>query len=319
VSRALLLVVALLLDRLLGDPNYAWHPVRLIGKVAIFVEKALYRPTPSRIRGAFATFFVLLIGLLPITVVVWIAHRLHPVAELCVGSLIVYVSMAPADLAAHAHRVAHALRHESLEEAQTAVGAVVGRDTDILDAPGVCRAAVEAVAESTVDGVIAPLFWACILGPLGAFAYRIINTLDSLWGHHDERYEYFGTVAARTDDAANYLPARVTLFFIAIAAFLIRANATMALRLGFSQGSRHPSPNSGISEAAFAGALEVTLGGTNRYDGQWHEGPTFGSVSCDPTHATIDRSIKLMWFTTSVAVFIFSTGWLAFDFITRSK
>jgi adenosylcobinamide-phosphate synthase len=319
MSRAIILVVALLLDRLFGDPHYGWHPVRLIGKVAIFVEKALYRPTPNRIRGAFATFFVLSIGLIPLALVVWLAQWLHPIAEFCVGSLIVYVSMAPADLAAHARRVAHALRHKSLEDAQTAVGAVVGRDTDILDAPGVCRAAVEAVAESTVDGVIAPLFWACFLGPLGAFAYRVVNTLDSLWGHRDERYEYFGTVAARTDDVANYIPARVTLLFIAIAAFLIRANATTALRLGISQGSRHQSPNSGISEAAFAGALGVTLGGTNRYDGQWHQGPTFGSVSCDPTHDTIDRSIKLMWFTTSVAVFIFSTGWLAFDFISRSK
>jgi adenosylcobinamide-phosphate synthase len=312
VNPALMLFTALLLDRILGDPNYAWHPVRLVGNFALCVENLVYPRARGRGAGLLAFCIVVATTVGTLASLLLLARYVHPLVEFVVGVLSIYISIAPHDLSNHATRVVIALERGELREAQVAVGAIVGRDTVILDESGVCRAAVETVAESTVDGVIAPLFWACLLGPLGAFGYRVINTLDSLWGHHDARYERFGFVAARADDVANYLPARLSLLFIFVAALVTRVNAKAAIIVGLRHGPRHASPNSGLSEAAFAGALEVTLGGSNRYDGQWHAGPTFGSCNANPTPTTIRRAITLMWVTTCIATLTFSLPWLTY-------
>jgi adenosylcobinamide-phosphate synthase len=227
-----------------------------------------------------------------------IARRIHPLFGAFAEILAIYTAIAPRDLARHAQRVKRDLEREDLPKAREHVGWIVGRDTEGLDTTEISRAAVETVAESTVDGVTAPLFWALLFGGVGAIVYRAANTLDSMWGHRDERYQRFGTVAARVDDALNYVPARLTLPFIALAAWLLRFNGASALRVGVRQSSRHASPNSGWSEAAFAGALGVTLGGTNRYDGVSHDGPTFGVVACRAAPKTIGRAIALMWTTT---------------------
>ena len=167
----------------------------------------------------------------------------------------------------------------NLVEARRRVGAIVGRDTDRLDEAGVVRAAVESVAESTVDGVTAPLFFAAVAGPVGAMVYRAVNTLDSMFGHQDDAYRRFGWAAARIDDLANYLPARLTAPLLCLAALLLR----LAVRAGAARsllrdGRNHASPNSGLAEAAMAGALGVQLGGLTYYDGQPLEKPTIGDA-----------------------------------------
>lgn len=301
-----LLPAALLLDLLLGDPNLSWHPVRLIGRLAQRLESTIYPRASNRAAGALAFGLLVAITVGTTALLLALARGLHPVAEQALGALVVYVSIAPRDLASHARRVLCALERRDLPRARAQVGNLVGRDTADLDEAAVSRAAVESVAESLVDGVTAPLFWAALLGPLGAVGYRAVNTLDSLWGHRDERYLHFGMVSARADDLANYVPARLTLLFIAVAAGLMRLNAPAALVLGITQGPRHDSPNSGLSEAAFAGALDVTLGGPNRYDGQWHEGPKFGTMNALATPATLRDSITLMWVTTIVSLISFS-------------
>lgn len=228
-------------------------------------------------------------------------HRWHPTAELVTSVILIYLSIAPRDLSVHAGQVERALAQADVGRAQHAVGQIVGRDTDLLDSAEVSRAAVEAVAESTLDGVTAPLFWACVLGPLGAVAYRATNTLDSMWGHLDQRYRSFGWVAARADDLAGWLPARLTVGWIALAATLLGQRGSGALRAAMRDGPRHASPNAGLGEAAYAGALGVRLGGRNRYQGEWNDGPRFGSSDTLPSPRTIRLAVRLMWATTVVA------------------
>lgn len=300
MTEILTLPAALALDLALGDPATSWHPVRLIGRYAAWVEAHTYAESRGGLRGAVAFFAVVGIVVLGAWLLYGFACRAHPAVGFAVGSLMTYTAVAPRDLATHVQRVFKALARNDLAESRQRVGAIVGRDTDLLDAPEICRAAVEAVAESTVDGIVAPLFWASILGPVGALGYRVVNTLDSMWGHRDARYARFGTVAARADDLVNYLPARLALLWIALAAIIVGLNARAALVIGVRHGPRHASPNSGLPEAAFAGALEVTLGGRNRYDGQWHEGPTFGSASTKPELRHLVMSLRLMWVVTII-------------------
>ena len=173
--------------------------------------------------------------------------------------------------------VFRALAAGDIVEARRRVAAIVGRDTERLDEAGVIRAAVESVAESTVDGVTAPLFFAVVAGPVGAMVYRAINTLDSMFGHQDERYRDFGWAAARIDDLANYLPARLTAPLACLAAALLRQRPRSApCESLLRDGRNHASPNSGLAEAAMAGALGVQLGGAICYDGQPLEKPTIG-------------------------------------------
>ncbi|MGC4070246.1 MAG: adenosylcobinamide-phosphate synthase CbiB [Polyangiaceae bacterium] len=318
---ALLLPLAVLLDGLVGDPPFGGHPVRLIGRFAAFVENALYPRAQSRfscalggtVGGAVGWSIVVGVAAAVSMGAIALSKRVHPLFGAFVEVVAVYTAIAPRDLAKHARRVQRDLENEDLPMAREHVGWIVGRDTEGLDSTEVSRAAVETVAESTVDGVTAPLFWALLFGGVGAIVYRAVNTLDSMWGHRDERYARFGTVAARADDVLNYVPARLTLVVIALAAWLLRFDGVSALRVGVRQSSRHASPNSGWSEAAFAGALRVTLGGTNRYDGVAHEGPTFGIVSHRADTKTIGRAIALMWATTLLfaalgALFLWSMG-----------
>lgn len=307
---SLILVTALALDAALGDPPWRLHPVRLMGALATRVEACLRRCGSDRFHGFIAWFMVTGLSVGAALVIRLAVDRLNFGAGIAVDVCLVYFTIAPCDLARHARRVQHALAVDDLAGARLAVGGIVGRDTEVLDTSGVSRAAVEAVAESTVDGVIAPLFWVALVGPLGAVLYRAVNTLDSMWGHHDERYERFGFIAARCDDLANYLPARLSVFWIFVAALLLRLRARDAWRAARKHGGRHASPNSGLSEAAFAGALGITLGGKNRYDGRWHEGPSFGFIERSATPQTIGYSIRLMWFTTLVAVTSLAAGLL---------
>ncbi len=302
MNQSLLLPAALLLDLTFGDPKSLFHPVRMVGRYALWIEGQVYLRSSGRLAGVVAVCLVLVGALaIPVAALYW-ARRLHPYAEFAMGAFIVYISTAPRSLAEHASRVLRALEGCDLVTARAAVGTIVGRDTEILDEAEVSRAAVEAVAESCVDAVTAPLCWACLFGPVGAFAYRIINTLDSLWGHRDVRYCRFGTFAARLDDVANYVPARLTLLWITAAAWILRLDAWTAYFMGVQQGPQHASPNSGLSEAAFAGALGVTLGGPNRYDGQWQYGPCFGNTEIRPSPDSIRQSLRLMWTVTLLCV-----------------
>ncbi|MGF6176868.1 adenosylcobinamide-phosphate synthase CbiB [Ensifer sp. 4252] len=273
----LILVAALLLDRLIGDPDWLWsrlpHPVVYFGKAIAFFDGALNRHETLgagalKIRGA------LTIGLLLLASVVVgiILHRLFGVMGLLgylLEAAVVAVFLAQKSLGDHVGRVAEGLRRDGLEGGRTAVSMIVGRDPKTLDAPAVCRAAIESLAENFSDGVVAPAFWYAVAGLPGLLAYKMLNTADSMIGHKSPKYLHFGWASARLDDVANLPAARLSILLIAAGALLRRGRSAAAEAIGVARRDHglHRSPNSGWPEAAMAGALNLQLAGPRIYGG----------------------------------------------------
>lgn len=297
------ILAAVALDLLIGDPRWLPHPVRGIGRLATSLESPLRRLIRSEYTAGVLTV-LLVVGSSAFAVwgLVHAASLLHPAAGDVLSILFIYTSMAPRDLARHSMAVYHALKAGNLPESRRLAGRIVGRDTDILDEAGVTRATVECVAESTVDGVTAPLLFALLAGPVGAMTYRAINTLDSTFGYMTPRYCRFGWASARLDDLANYLPARLTAPLIGVSAIFLNLRPLQSWRILRRDGRKHASPNSGLPEAAMAGALGVQLGGTTIYDGEPLEKPAIGDA-LTPLTANHIRQANTVMFTT-LALFL---------------
>jgi adenosylcobinamide-phosphate synthase len=283
---ALGLLAGTLLDALVADPR-SGHPVAGFGAAAGSLERRMY--ADSRPRGvAFAA------GCVGATV---LAGRL---AERGSGRrglpLVVAIGtwtvLGSRSLRAEAGAVAGLLDRGDLAGARTRVTHLVGRDPSMLDADGVARAAVESVAENTCDAIVAPLLWGAVAGLPGLLGYRAINTLDAMVGHRSSRYARFGWAAARADDLANIVPARVTAALVGLTAPAVGGDGRAAIRTAIRDGARHPSPNSGVSEAAYAGALGLRLGGRNVYAGRLDDRPTMGDGR-PPVPADIARASRL--------------------------
>ncbi len=310
------LLLAWLLDALLGDPRWIpWpHPVVLVGRAAERLEARLRVPglPPSRLVARGACFWLLVVGgtAAAAGILLSAAQAVHPWLGRALCVYLAYSCLATRALDTEARGVAKALERGRLPEARRLVARIVGRDTDALSEAGVARAAVESVAESTSDGVVAPLFFltagaALGWGPLLALAYKAANTLDSTVGHRDERYEHFGKVSARADDAANWIPARATALLAAGAAQLLWRRGADALRVTRRDARKHASPNAGFPEAAFAGALGVRLGGASTYGGIPIEAPRLGEPGEEPSPSHIGASLGLLWAVSAAAA---STG-----------
>jgi len=281
------ILAAVAADLLLGDPRWLPHPVRGIGRLAGWLETPARRVLGStRIAGLATALAVYAVAGLAAWGAIELASLAHPWAGDAASVAVIYTTIAARDLVGHSMAVYRPLVVADLDEARQRVGAIVGRDTGRLDESGVVRAAVESVAESTVDGVTAPLLFAAVAGPVGAMVYRAINTLDSMFGHDDERYARFGWAAARIDDLANYLPARLTAPLACLAAALLAQRPVGAMRILVRDGRRHASPNAGLAEAAMAGALGVQLGGLNYYDGVPLDRSTIGDARTPLAPAT---------------------------------
>jgi adenosylcobinamide-phosphate synthase len=233
------------------------------------------------------------------------ATLLHPWLGSLVSILLLYTTIAPRDLVRHSTEVYTPLAAGDLPEARRRVGMIVGRDTAALDEAGVARATVESVAESMVDGVTAPLFFAVLGGPMGAMLYKAINTMDSMFGYKNERYRAFGWAAARLDDLANFLPARLTSLMIPAAAFLLRFDAKGSFSILLRDRRKHASPNSGHTEAAVAGALGVQLGGPSPYFGRMVEKPTLGEAVRSIEPQDILRANRLMLLSSAITLLFF--------------
>ena len=295
---AMVVATAAAVDGVLGDPRWLPHPVRGIGTLAATLENWARRSLGSnRLAGLLTAIGVYTLAGAAAWCVVRLGAWLHPWAGDAAAVLVIYTTIAPRDLARHSSAVFHALSAGDLPQARRAVSQIVGRDTTELDESGVARAAVESVAESTVDGVTAPLFYALLAGPVGAMVYRAINTLDSMFGHLDDRYRRFGWAAARIDDAANYLPARLTAPLVCLAAIFVGCRPRAAWRILRRDGRKHASPNAGLSEAAMAGALGVQLGGQVSYDGEPLDKPTLGDAIETLSARHIRRANVLMYVT----------------------
>ncbi|EAX47816.1 cobalamin biosynthesis protein CobD [Thermosinus carboxydivorans Nor1] len=299
-------LIAVGVDAFIGDPRFRFHPVVLIGKLIVSLEKGLRRsqhaPFTQKLAGA-----VLVVSVLAIVYgITWLIMKVlqawHPVAALAGGALLLSFAISPRSLAEAGQEIYGYLVTGDLAQARFKVGWIVGRDTDKLDEAEITRATVETISENIVDGVVSPLFYAAIGGVPLAFLYRAVNTLDSMVGYKNEKYRNFGMVAARTDDVFNYLPARLTGIFIIIAAWLLRFDAWGAAKTIWRDAAKHPSPNSGIAEAGAAGALGIRLGGLNYYGGIPSFRPYMGEAKSPLAPCHIKQTIRIMYLVTFLTV-----------------
>jgi adenosylcobinamide-phosphate synthase len=258
------LALAYSIDLVLGDPEWFPHPVRGLGWLIEAGDRRLRRGSP---RGE------LLAGAALTTSVVSIAWLSGRPQNAIWQVLLAWTALATRSLVDEARTVIEALEAHDLERARHRVARIVGRDTARLSESEIATAVIETLAESSCDGIVAPLFWLAAGGVPCAMAYKAVNTLDSMIGHPEPPYRYFGRVAARLDDAVNLVPARLTALGIVAGAKIRGLDAAEALQIWWRDGGKHASPNAGQSEAAIAGALGVRLGGTRSYDGSPHETP----------------------------------------------
>lgn len=304
----LALILAYFLDLILGDPERFPHPVRWIGRVVSASEGLLRRrfSSPPALRKAGAVMAVAVAGgvwLLSYVILYYSYIYSFPVFFF-LSVWMVWTSLSIKSLKAEAHAVLHALKSDGLEAARKRLSRIVGRDTDSLTEEGVLKATVETVAENTGDGIVAPLFYLAVGGPPLMMAYKAVNTLDSMVGYKDERYIDFGWFSARLDDAANYIPARLSGALIAASAFILGYNWSGSFRTMLRDGRKHPSPNSGVPEAAMAGALGVALGGPSAYGGVKSDKPVIGTAARALDSERVNEAVRLMWTSSAVMAFV---------------
>ncbi len=297
---------AFLLDLLLGDPQAMPHPVRLMGSYISTFEKTANKPERSETykKAAGVLLLITTVGLsyllsfFALRLAAWVSPYLYHLLNI----ILMYTCIAARCLDREGTRIYRALLRGDIEESRKLLSMIVGRDTDRLDESGITRGAVETVAENTSDGVIAPLFYMFLGGAPLAMAYKAVNTLDSMVGYKNDRYLHFGRAAARFDDAANYIPARLTGILMVAASALLRLDYRRSFRTLMRDSRNHSSPNSGFPEAAAAGALGVQLGGTSHYFGKPVDKPVIGEPLRPLEGKDIKSVIGLMYFSSVLAM-----------------
>ena len=289
------LAVGAAMDAALGDPRNMLHMVVVFGKVIDFWEKILYNMKNKRFAGLLLVVLTLLCCGVPIALVLWLAWRIHPILYAAVGSFLCWQCLAARSLRDESDLVRVPLTEGDLPKAREMVGRIVGRDTDALDEAGVTRAAVETVAENTSDGVIAPIFYIALGGPLGGCLYKAANTMDSMVGYKNDRYIDFGRCAALFDDVVNYIPARLAALELVLAAYLTGMDGKNAWRIWKRDRRNHASPTSAQTESAVAGALGLRLAGDAVYFGKLHKKPYIGDDLRPIEPEDIRRSHRLMF------------------------
>lgn len=300
MSPMIVAVVAFLIDALIGDPRSKFHPVVLIGKLISLLEKFLRRDTdrPLRkvIKGGVLVYAVVIASLLVGFGIELLSQQVpNLAAQIFIQALALSFMISPRTLGDAAREIYYLLESDNLPRAREKVGWIVGRDTQNLNEAEVTRATVETVSENTVDGIISPLFFFALGGlPLAIF-YRAVNTMDSMLGYKNEKYFYFGQIAARLDDVANWIPARLTAILFIGAAIILRLDWQNAFKMMRRDASKHPSPNGGYAEATVAGALNIRLGGMNYYFGQPHFRAYMGEPNESLEAAHILGAIRLMY------------------------
>ena len=299
-----------LLDLLLGDPHWLYHPIRLVGHLITGLETVLRRIFPGTESGELAAGGCLLVLTAGITSasawgLLFLAGLVHPYVRFALETVMCYQLLATKSLRDETMKVYTALRAGDVEGARRAVSMVVGRDTAVLDDIGITKAAVETVAENTSDGIIAPLLFMVIGGaPLGYF-YKAVNIMDSMVGYKNERYLYFGRTAAKFDDVVNWFPARLSAVLMVCAGGLLGMDAGNAWRIYVRDRYNHSSPNSAHTEAVTAGALHIQLAGNAYYFGKLYEKPTLGDADRPVEYEDIRRAGRLLYGTAVLALLVF--------------
>ena len=293
------LLTAWLLDHWLGDPAWLPHPVVAFGKAISFCEHRLNRGDSRFLKGAFVAVSLVL-GVYVITLLLLrLAALFSPGMLLTVQILLIFYCLAGTTLVREVRMVFKAV-DRSLEEGRKQVARIVGRDTSALSAQEVRTAALETLAENLSDGVVAPLFWYLLLGVPGMLAYKMVNTLDSMVGYHNEKYEYFGKFSAKMDDLFNFIPARLSALCMIAGAGMLHLDNRNALRIYRRDRSKHKSPNAGQTESVCAGALHIQLGGDASYFGKVVKKAAFGDPIRRVDRTDILATVDLM---TAASVF----------------
>ena len=305
------MLAGFLIDCVVGDPPSLPHPVVLIGKAISVFEKRYREELPKteegeRKAGIYMNLTVLFLTALCSSILVCVSKAISPWLCFAVCTIMSWQIFAAKCLSDEAKKVLRALKEEGLVAARKQVGMLVGRDTENLTEEQVIKAAVETVAENTSDGVIAPMFWMMIGGPIAGFVYKAINTMDSMVGYKNEKYINFGRFSAKLDDVANYIPSRLSALGMIAAAYLgIGFDGPEAARIWRRDRRNHSSPNSAQTESACAGALGVQLGGNAYYFGKLYEKPTMGDPKRAIEGEDINKACRLMYMTSIICLIVF--------------
>lgn len=300
--------MAYVVDIAFGEPRWVPHPVVLIGRLIAYLDKQVFKENLGRAQkrfiGAVVVAFVVSISALITWGIVYLASLINGILGFVVSILLISTTIATRGLIDSAKDVAASLEKNDLEEAREKVGRIVGRDTGNMKRRDIVRATIESVAENSVDGVIAPIIYALIGGAPLAMAYKAVNTLDSMIGYKNERYEDFGWAAARFDDIVNYIPARISVLILAVAALFVRKDAVKAVKTALRDGRNHASPNSGLPEATVAGAFDLKLGGTNYYAGVPRKTGSIGDGKGALMGKHISEVVMLVFIASAMAILL---------------
>lgn len=296
----LALMIGFVLDLLLGDPEWLYHPVCIIGKYISFMEKKLRKRGGNLRKSAvFLTASTVLLTMAVVAVLMWLLSLIGRIPLLIGMSLLNWMGIAVTCMSKEARGVAKAL-DKGIDVGRTQVARIVGRDTQSLNEEEIIKATIETVAENTTDGVISPLFYAAIGGPVLLWGFKAASTLDSMVGYLDEKYRDIGWSSAKLDDVLNYLPARITALLMCLAAFFTGMDGKNAWRIVQRDHANHKSPNCAWSEAAAAGAMHIQLGGTHDYFGKPIEKPTIGDADRPAQREDIDKVNWLLYVTSGM-------------------
>ncbi len=283
--QVLSVVFAFAIDTSIGDPVYFCHPVRLMGNFISFAESIFISRGDKVITGAFTTLSLVFLSSYPVYLLLIFLKENFFVWWFCLEVILIYTTLSMRDLYEHSKKIVDALNKKNINSAKKNVSMIVGRDVDDMKEEDICRAAVESVAENFVDGVVSPLFFAFLGGAPLALAFKAVSTLDSMIGYKNNKYREFGMIAARLDDIANYIPARIAFLLIPLASMVLGYSGWFSLKTGIKDYKKSPSPNSGIPEACIAGALKIQLGGVISYSGVEKKKPCIGE-NINPIHQT---------------------------------
>ncbi|MDS0526564.1 adenosylcobinamide-phosphate synthase CbiB [Clostridium sp. SHJSY1] len=305
------LIIGFILDLLFGDPIWMPHIVRAIGNLISIIEKILRRIFPKNregelIGGVFLVLFVLSISTGISIFILYLAGKINIYFKLFIESLICYQLLATKSLKDESMKVYKELEKDDLVEARKKVSMIVGRDTESLSNEGVTKATVETIAENISDGIIAPMLFMVIGGgSLGVF-YKAANTMDSMVGYKNDKYLYFGRVAAKLDDVLNFIPSRVSAYLMIVSSLFMKLNSKNAYRIFKRDRFNHASPNSAQTEAVCAGALEVQLAGDAYYFGELYKKKTIGDCIREIRYDDIKITNRLLYITSTMGVVLFS-------------
>ena len=303
------LYIGYIIDLIVGDPYSFPHPVKYIGKLIKVVENFV-RKTAKTDRGlkigGFFLWFVTVGTTFAVTYLIVKLARFNTIVYVAVNSILIYTTLATKCLKDEAKKIYEVLKTGDLQKSRNQLSYIVGRDTANLDEKEIIRATVETVAENTVDGLIAPLFYAFIGGAPLAMAYKAINTLDSTVGYKNEKYLHIGFASAKIDDIANYIPSRISVILFTIGNFFLGNDYKNCFKISIRDRKNHKSPNCAFSEGAVAGALGIQLGGTNVYFGETVYKPTIGDKTREIEVEDIARTNKILYATSLTSMLVFT-------------